>query len=265
MIEAFAHHQRTRGFSAQTVRRRTNTLHSFERFLAPANLGDATLAHIEEWLSTKPAARTRHAYRSDLRVFYAWAVKRNLLDTNPAALTDSIKVPKALPRPIGSEVHTALLVGSQRARRMVALELFAGLRSSEVAVLDCSDIGHGVIVVRDGKGGKDRVIPMHPVLAEMLDGIPGSGRLFTRAGRPISSSAVARVIAHQFERCGISATPHQLRHTFGTELARATNGNLVAMADLMGHSSTETTRGYTGWAANMSETIASMYDGGDAA
>ena len=261
VIEQFSNYQLMRGRSPLTVRRRRKTLESFGRFLEPATLGDATLEQIEEWLASKPAARTRHAYRSDLRVFYDWAVKRNMLPTNPAVLVDSIKVPKALPRPIGAEVQAALLVGTPRARRAVALGLYAGLRCAEIAALDADDIDHhaGVLVVRDGKGGKDRVLPIHPRLAHLLKGAPARGPIFTRAGEPISSAAISRLISRQFERCGIEATPHQLRHTFGTELARRAKGNLVAMAALMGHGSTETTKGYVGWAADMADVVALMF------
>lgn len=267
VIDKFEAYQTMRGQSPLTVKRRRNALQSFARFIAPATLGEATLADIEEWLATKAAARTRHAYRSDLRVFYDWAVKRGLLEANPAVLVDPIKVPKTLPRPIGPEVVAALTVGTVRAQRAVALGLFAGLRCAEIAALDAEDIDRhaGVLVVRDGKGGKDRVLPLHPRLAVLLRGAPRSGPIFARYGRPVSSAAISRLIARQFERCGIDATPHQLRHTFGTELARRAHGNLVAMATLMGHGSTETTKGYVGWAVDMADVVATMFSEDDVA
>jgi integrase len=261
VIDRFSNYQTMRGMSPLTVRRRRMTLEAFARFVEPATLGDVDLSHIEEWLSTKPAVRTRHAYRSDLRVFYDWAVKRNMLTANPAVLVDSIKVPKALPRPIGAEVQAALLVGTLRARRAVALGLYAGLRCAEIAALDAGDVDFAgkVLIVRDGKGGKDRVLPLHPKLAHLLRGLPGSGRVFTHGGKSVESAAISRLITRQFDRCGIDATPHQLRHTFGTELARRAKGNLVAMAALMGHGSTETTKGYVGWSADMADVVAAMF------
>ena len=261
VIDKFDRYQTMRGRSELTVKRRRKTLTSFARFLEPLTLGDATLEHIEEFLAAKPAARTRHAYRSDLRVFYDWAVKRGMLTNNPAALVESIKVPKGLPRPIGAEVQAALVVGPVRAQRAVALGLFAGLRCAEIAALQGEDIDlvASILVVRDGKGGKDRVLPIHPRLAHLLRDAPRSGPLFTHGGQVISPAAVGRLITRQFERCGIEATPHQLRHTFGTELARRAKGNLVAMATLMGHGSTETTKGYVGWSADMADVVAAMY------
>lgn len=265
VIEAFSKYQLARGFSQHTVERRTTVIAQFARFLEPATLGDATLGHVEEWLATKQAVRTRHAYRSDLSVFYAWAVKRRLLTANPVALTDPIKLPKSLPRPLGREVFAALTTGTLRQRRMVALGLYAGLRCEEIAQLDCADITDDVIMVRDGKGAKDRIVDLHPYLRGLLVGIPRSGRLFTRSGRPISSEAVSRTISRQFARCGITAKPHQLRHTFGTEMARCAHGNLVSVRTSMGHESMQTTMGYVGWSGESAPIIASMFRDGPGA
>ena len=60
-------------------------------------------------------------------------------------------------------------------------------------------------------------------------------------------------------RCGVTATPHQLRHTFGTEFARVSNGNLVQLAALMGHDSIDTTMGYVGWAGDGADAVGRMY------
>ena len=50
-----------------------------------------------------------------------------------------------------------------------------------------------------------------------------------------------------------------MRHTFGTELARQLGGNLLAVARLMGHSSTETTKGYTAWVADAAPEVCRMF------
>lgn len=205
---------------------------------------------LEEFLSTKPAARTRHAYRSDLRTFYAWAVKRDVLTVDPAAGLDSVKVPKALPRPLGDEARSLLLHGDRVTRQMVALGLFAGLRCAEIAGLCGEDVWmHGdecTIVVRDGKGGKDRSIPMSSELREVLGKVSSSGPLFPgkNGRRTVTPGTVSARIRRHLARAGIDATPHQLRHTFGTAVARRSGGDVVLTATWMGHGSTDTTMGY---------------------
>lgn len=265
MIEAYCAYQRQRNFTDATVKRRRLTLTTFARFLLPATLDAADLDDVEQFLATKPTARTRHAYLSDLRTFYRWAARRGLLEQNPCDQVDPIRLPKTLPKPIGDEVHGALLTGRARTRLMVAFGLFAGLRAAEIAGLDAADLALNqvppVLVVREGKGRKDRIIPVHPILAAMCDGLP-SGPVFPNGhGKPITASACGRTIREHLHRCGIDATAHQLRHTFGTELARQLGGNLLAVARLMGHSSTETTKGYTAWVADAADEVARMFTG----
>lgn len=264
LIDQFSTYQVGRGFSPNTISRRRGTLRRFGTFIAPKRLDRATTTDVEEWLATFRAPRTRHAYRSDLRTFFRWAVSRDLLPLNPTTLVDPVKIPKALPRPIGPEVMAALVTSALRARRMIALGLYAGLRNSEIAGLDASDVDlHNeppLLIVRNGKGGKDRAIPVHPVLAEMLTGLPTHGPVFpNKEGKPIRPNAVWHTIRTQFQRCGIDATPHQLRHRFGTEAARAANGDLLTVALLMGHESMNTTRGYVGWSGKTAAVVGRMY------
>jgi integrase/recombinase XerD len=265
IIDQFSDYQRARGFSPNTVSRRRTAVEGFRVFLSPAGLDRATADDVEEWLLTKPTAKTRHAYRSDLQQFYKWACRRAGWAVNPIDDTDPIKVPKTLPRPIGPEVRVALLTGRRRVRQMVALGLFAGLRCAEIAALDGSDVwSHhdpAVLVVRNGKGGKDRVVPMHPELIDMLGDAPVSGPLFPgQGGRGhVTAGAVSALLSRHLRRCGIEATPHQLRHTFGTEMARAAKGNLTAVAAVMGHESMQTTKGYVGWGGEAAGIIAEMF------
>lgn len=263
MIEQFSRHQRFRGFSAATVDRRAKTLGQFAQFVAPVPLDTATRAQIEEFLGTKATAATRHAYRSDLRCFYRWAADRDLIVADPSTRVEPVKVPKRLPRPIDGDIAALLGDGPLRIRRMVGLALFAGLRCHEIAQLDGGDVRLDVdpamIVVRNGKGGHDRTVPVHPSLAALLDGI-GPGPMFAVAGRPVHASSVSRSIARHLARCGVDATAHQLRHTFGTELARTSHGDMVLTAALMGHASMTTTMGYVALARSAgADVVPRMY------
>lgn len=271
MIEQFSKHQEARGFSPRTVKRRAFTLGQLQRLLDPASLADATADDLAAFIAAKPSPRTRHAYRSDLRVFYSWAVRRKLIATDPTILLDSIKVPKSLPRPFTGDLSSLFTTGPARTRQMVALGLYAGLRCSEIAALDAADIithtEPNVVVVRNGKGAKDRVVPMHPRLVAILNELPSSGLLFEnpRTGRAVTPATVGRNIKHQLDLCGIKGVPHRLRHTFGTELARTAHGDLQLVADAMGHGSMETTRGYAAFTGGRSAAVIGEMFGGTAA
>jgi integrase/recombinase XerD len=261
VIDDFSAYQQVCSFSPLTILRRRKSLSLFLRHIAPRDFADATVDDIEAWLATKEKATTRYTYLADLRSFYKWAVKRGHLEFNPAAEVDTVRKPRSLPKPLGSNVLSVISRGRLRTRQMAALGLFAGLRCAEIANLrgDDIDVPHGVLIVRHGKGDKDRVVPLHPELVRLLEGVPSSGWLFTRNGRPIQPGSVSRTLKEHLHRCGIEATAHQLRHTFGTELARQMGGNLLAVARLMGHSSTETTKGYTAWVADAAPEVCRMF------
>lgn len=111
-----------------------------------------------------------------------------------------------------------------------------------------------VLVVRGGKGSKDRAVPVHPTLARLLAARP--------AGPIVSCNAdtLGGKVSRHLRECGVDATIHQLRHTFGTEAARASNGNLLVVADLMGHENLTTTMGYTKLVGvNCAATVAAMF------
>lgn len=266
ILDNYDTYQRTRGFSELTIKRRRSTLTRFCRFILPKPLDRAALGDVEEFLAMFRAPRTRHAYKSDLSSFFRWAVTRDLLPTNPVAQVDPVKIPRALPRPIGPEVQTALLTGSRRVRQMVGLGLYAGLRCAEIAALDVSDIADWSdppnLVVRAGKGGRDRVVPMHPVLVELLRARPKAGPLFpNRQGRPVLAASVSQSIRRHLRQCGIDATPHRLRHSFATEMTRRARGDVFTVATVMGHSSVNDTMRYAGWAGAGAEIVAAMFPG----
>ncbi len=264
-IDQFCRYLYGRGMSPKTIDRRRMVLRTFTTHVAPLPLGQVTTTMIEEWLATKRAPRTRHAYRSDLRVFYGWATKRGVLDRNPAVDVDPIKVPRSLPRPFGDEAQTLLQHGSRRVRRMVVLGMYCGLRCAEIAALDADDLWLGrdqpAVIVRAGKGGRDRVVPLHPDAVALLRGAPRHGPLFAgRNGQPMQAKSVSGVLKRHLRRCGIDGVPHQLRHTFGTEVARASGGDMVVTAELMGHTSMSTTLGYVRLTAGRgAEVIANLY------
>lgn len=71
---------------------------------------------------------------------------------------------------------------------------------------------------------------------------------------------IGRKVARHMRSHGVNATIHQLRHTFGTEAARASGGNLLVVAEMMGHESLSTTHGYVRLAGSATAaTVAAMF------
>jgi integrase/recombinase XerC len=260
LYKGFEEYQRYRGLSTRTIRRRSYSLGAFKQFLHPLPPQQATPELIEEWLSTFPVATTRYAYRADLGAFYKWAVKRRVIVDNPMIDVDPIKVPKGLPHPIDPALIPDLVryAPDRETELAVALAAYAGLRCFEVANLRRDDISlHAappVLIVRNGKGGKDRVVPIHPALAVVLRGLP-AGKVC-----PHEVDTIGRKVARYLRDAGLDATMHHLRHTFGTEAGRASNGNVLVVRELLGHESPETSLRYTALSPKLAAaTVSDMF------
>lgn len=258
-VLAFRRYQQVRALSPKTIRRRGVSLNQFAAWIAPLPLIEATGDLIDEWLGTFVSPATRRAYRSDLMAFYVWAAKRDMC-ANPVVRTDSIRVPKGLPRPVpASHLGVILSTAAPDVRLMVALAAYAGLRRSEIAALDAVDIDltseAPTLAVRAGKGNKDRVVPIHPQLAKVLRGCPKHGPVVG-----VTAGTVGQKVAAHLRSLGVDATAHKLRATFGTELARATEGNVILIARMMGHEDISTSMTYVGWSGGPgAAAIGAMY------
>ena len=101
-----------------------------------------------------------------------------------------------------------------------------------------------------GKGGSTEIIPAHESILEFAAEFPRHDYWFTsyeaqHSGKPhIGRSAVYQAIADSMQRAGITGTPHQLRHWYGTNLL-ASGVDLRIVQELMRHKSVATTQLYT--------------------
>ncbi len=181
----------------------------------------------------------------------------------------SPKVPRRLPRPLPVTAAVALTevdtrAGEERepwilARDAAVLALLygAGLRISEALGLkriDAPEPGVDQVTVL-GKGGKERMVPILPVVAEAVAAylaacpipLPPEGPLFVGArGGQLSPRIIQYTVARLRGALGLpdTATPHALRHSFATHLL-ARQGELRAIQELLGHASLSTTQLYT--------------------
>lgn len=247
LISLFCAYMAGRAFSIHTIRRRMSSLSSFSNFIAPMGLADVESDHVEGWVATLRAPRTKHAYRSDLSAFYAWATKRKVIAANPVVDTDPIRVPKGLPHPVPPTAVPGVIAAANDPTLRLALMLaaYAGLRRAEICALTTDDfqlVPAPMLVVRNGKGGKDRQVPLHPALAVALARRRVQGEMV-----PWSPDALGRRARQHLHACGYDASIHALRHSFGTELARVLKGNVVAVGKAMGHEKADTSLQYIGW------------------
>lgn len=205
---------------------------------------------------------TKRSARGTAATFYRWAVRTGRTEHNPAEQLDAVRIPRALPRPAPDEaVVAALAAADDRTRLMLMLAGLAGLRRAEVAAVHTDDFTHHADYLRvRGKGGRDRLVPLHPDLAAALTAVvarrrdgsdPGTGWtvagtapgwLFPsdRAGHHLSASYVGRLITDALPP---GWTTHTLRHRFATQAYGAAR-DLRAVQELLGHAKPETTARY---------------------
>jgi integrase/recombinase XerC len=133
----------------------------------------------------------------------------------------------------------------------------SGLRVSELVGLDWGDVDFelGMVMVRLGKGGKDRLVPIgEPALDAMREwrrAMPiaweNGGPVFVnlRGGR-LTSRSVEQILARRIGAAGLDTgiTPHGLRHCFATHML-GHGADLRSIQEMLGHSSLATTQRYT--------------------
>jgi integrase/recombinase XerC len=158
-----------------------------------------------------------------------------------------------------ADVQTFLTgLRTHRDRAMVLAMLLGGLRSAEVRSLRLADVDQGRRRLRVlGKGGKERVVPVDAAFFAELAGYLRYERppkLATpecfvvlrgpTTGAPVTEAGMRSLFRRHREASGsVRVRPHRLRHTYGTELAAA-GIDLLALRELMGHASPETTSRY---------------------
>jgi integrase/recombinase XerC len=161
---------------------------------------------------------------------------------------ESIKIPKTLPKPITHEQVThALQYAEPLAALAITLLYTMGLRISELACLKLEDVGEQWSRVQ-GKGSKERDVPMIESVTEMVQNYqansPSRQYVFELKGEKLSENSLRYMIIKAFAKVGLKVTPHQLRHTYATELLN--NGARIAdVSELLGHASMSTTQIYT--------------------
>lgn len=171
-------------------------------------------------------------------------------------------MPRKLPKVLSDEERQALL-GQLNTRYptphrnlcMLRLMLEAGLRAGEVVALrpEHLDMQTCRLIVREGKGAKDRVLwisdELRDLIGEWLQRRPKCAWLFpTRDGGQVQTRYLRALVKRLARKAGVAegekVSPHTLRHTFATDLLRETK-NIRLVQKALGHASLASTMIYT--------------------
>lgn len=218
-------------------------------------------ARTQEGLSKTSVARAM----STLRGFFKWLDRTGRLH-NPAITTvRTPRPPKQVPRPLAEDealdaLSTAADIQDEPWMAARDLALFTllygcGLRLGEALALDIRQRPQSETMVITGKGNKQRLVPVLPVVRDAITAYldqrphacdPDSPLFVGARGKRLNPGVVQRQMRRLRALLGLGekATPHALRHSFATHLL-SQGGDLRTIQELLGHSSLSTTQRYT--------------------
>ena len=205
-----------------------------------------------------------------IKKLFGWALLKGLVKGNVAREVRFVRVaerlrPKGLTEP---EVQSLLRAAGQtrhglakRNYALIELLLETGLRVGEAADLHIDDVDlhdrSGVVRVREGKGRKQREVPLNSAARRALklylkgrEPVREKDHLFLseRGGQPLSLRTIQATVSDLARRAKITrfaVSAHSMRHSFALRFLRRHPGKLVELAALLGHESLDTTAVYT--------------------
>ena len=281
LIDEWFRRLEERAYSARTVEAHKWALRMFVRWAEERDLRTAhqitrpILESYQRWLfryrqeNGKPLGVTTQRMRlGAVQRFFAWLCKDHRLDANPAADLELPRKPyRSLPKALSlPEVEAVLNVPDVtdplgiRDRAILETLYATGIRRAEVVRLDVDDLdrGRGVLTVRKGKGGKDRVVPvgeralhwMNRYLEHtrpLLETAATDRALFlTGYGERFSATYLGNWVRRVIEAADIGhlGSCHLFRHSCATHMLE--NGaDIRFIQQMLGHARLDTTQIYT--------------------
>ena len=280
LVTAYLEHLRLRNCAPLTLvnlRQRLEAFISYLKELGITDLRDLGHAHLVEYQRYRKrfinrfgrhdsiAVQNRHLVA--VRNFLAWLLKEGYLSHNPAAGIELLKEPQRLPRSVLTNAEMKRLLKKPdtktlrgyRNRAIMEVLYSSGIRREELRSLKCEDVDleEGFLRVEQGKGRKDRVVPVGRIATRYLDTYLKGIRPFllkgndvpwlflSTLGRKMGKNSIGWMISRYAQSAGIekNVTPHTFRRSFATEMIK-NKANLYHVKEILGHTKLETLNKY---------------------
>jgi site-specific recombinase XerD len=260
-----------RGYSKATIRRYEYVINCFCKFTGTNDLNAVSERMIRDLFfygrsRRKWTVHTYIVYRNTLMVFFTWCVNNGYMQKNPVADIEIPKAEKKLPAKLTKSDALRLLeivynypYESKflrcRNHAIFSTFIFAGVRKQELLSLKYTDVDteNLTIFVRQGKGNKDRVLPISYTLAQSLKRYSDERRKLSKTcpeffvssnrNQGYTNSGLKRLVTQLSKASGITFTVHKLRHTFATLMLEG-GCDIYSLSKMMGHSDIKTTTIY---------------------
>lgn len=272
---------RVRNYSERTVEQRTLYLELFARWSAergveqPRQVTHAIAERYQRHLFHKRqkngrplSFQSQHGQLIALRGFFRYLMRQHAIANNPTSELELPRIGHRLPRTVLtlSEAERVLLLADTgdvlglRDRAMLETFLSTGMRRSELGGLSVYDVDaeRGTVLIREGKGRKDRVVPLGERAAVWIDRYlegarpklvvpPDQGVLFlTQAGERFTANALTHLVRDYVAAAelGKRGACHMFRHTMATLMLEG-GADVRFIQAMLGHEGLEATHIYT--------------------
>lgn len=275
-FEDYARHLHARHLVPQTVLNTVRNLRAFMTWRADDDWRTVTLDDLTGWHDALRrrgnSANTRCRKLWDVKRFMAWLHQHRAILVNPAAQLPPLHKAKSLPRGVltPSQINALILAPrtatpeGQRDRALFELLYSSGLRAGELCKLTLYDLDAAkrLVTVKQGKGRKDRLVPVGHVALEWLalyiaqarpafaakarPGIAGTRLFLTAHGATFTPQRLLCLVRRYARQAALPATttPHSLRHACATGMLRG-GASIRHVQEMLGHTSILTTQVYT--------------------
>lgn len=272
---------RTRNYSDRTLETRTTQLLLFIDWAEARDVSrvfDVTKPILERYVrflfyyrkrDGRPlsvASRTNRMMA--IRALFRWLAKENVIDANPASDLDLPRREHRIPRDVLSvEEVERILAGPDtsglrglRDRALLEVLYATAIRRAELVGLDVGDVHHerSVLVIRQGKGKKDRVVPLgeralawterylEEARPELMGPLEKDALFLTTFGERFALAALTNLVREYVHAAGVGkkGACHLFRHTAAT-LMLENGADIRSVQELLGHTSLNTTQIYT--------------------
>lgn len=263
--------QYIKGYSPNTIKRYKYVIDLYVSITGDTQIGDATTQSIVNLLfhgRTKRnwSSNTALVFHKSLMVFFRWCVTQKHIEINPVIGIEKPKIEQKLPQKITKQKALYLLeiVANYpyehqflryRNHALFATFIFAGLRKNELLNLKYIDVDieNMTLFIRQGKGSKDRIIPISCTLAHLLVAYITERKRHNKTcpeffaslqqNKGFTDNGLKHLVDVIKQAAGFKFSPHKLRHTFATLMVEG-GCDIYSLSKMMGHSDIKTTTIY---------------------
>lgn len=248
-LTAWIEWQRAGGRSERTIRNRTGQVRIMCRVAGVEDPATVSSRDIIRWLAQCSDPSTRYTYYATMRAWCRWLIEQGLREDDPIPRVPTPKCPRGMPRPVAWSVIEKVLANptSVRAYSFTVLASYAGLRCCEIAQVQGSDIDlERGWVFTSGKANQQAAVPLHPMVRRLAHGMESDAWWFPspRGSGHVSAKAVSRTVSAAFRAVGSSASAHNCRHAYATQILHNCHDVRITQAALR-HRALSSTAVYT--------------------